>query len=137
MPTDLTRHDPAVEAFCGEWPVYAKAVDHDYFSHRAAAEVLHRFLAAEFDRPFRFLDLACGAARLAVAALHGTRVCHYRGIDLSEPARAAAREAVQSLPCPAELVRADLVDAVRGETADVIWVGLSVHHLRTLDKVVM
>lgn len=128
---------PAAGGFGPLWPVYRKAVDHDYFAHRAVAGVLHRVLAGEVGRPFRFLDLACGDARTAAAALRGTPVLHYRGVDLSDAALADARQTVEALPCPAELDRADFVAAVRGlppGSADVAWVGLSLHHLRTPDK---
>ncbi|MBX9580101.1 MAG: class I SAM-dependent methyltransferase [Gemmataceae bacterium] len=129
--------DRAVADFGRMWEVYSKAVDHDYFSHRAVAAELHRVLADEVGRPFRFLDLACGDARTAVAALPGTPVARYHGVDLSEPALAAARAAVAALPCPAELERADFVAAVRdlpAGAADVVWIGLSLHHLQTPAK---
>jgi type II secretory ATPase GspE/PulE/Tfp pilus assembly ATPase PilB-like protein len=38
---------------------------------------LHRILVDEVDRPFRFLDIACGDASATVDALKGTRVAHY------------------------------------------------------------
>jgi SAM-dependent methyltransferase len=98
-------------------------------------EVLHRVLEA-LDRPFRFLDLACGDARTTVAALCDTRVSHYHGIDLSAPALELARQSVAALACPAELEQADFVEALRnrGVRADVVWIGLSLHHLETPDK---
>ena len=127
----------AADDFVPLWPVYRKAVDHDYFAHRAVAGVLHRVLAEEVGRPFRFLDLACGDARTAVAALRGTAVAHYHGVDTSGPALNEAREAVKALPCPAELEQADFGAAVRGlppGAADMAWVGLSLHHLQAPDK---
>lgn len=143
MPDRPTPADPRAapmnDQFSPLWPVYAKAVEHDYFAHRGAGRVLHRVLADEVGRPFRFLDLACGDARTAVAALRGTAVAHYRGVDLSAPALAAAAEAVRDLPCPAELVQADMAAAVAGlaGAADVAWVGLSLHHLPTPDKLAL
>lgn len=127
---------PAEVAFTSLWPVYSKAVDHDYFHHRAVGRVLHRILATEVGRPFRFLDLACGDARTTTAALVGTPVAHYHGVDLSEVALAAARQTVAALPCPADLTQADFTAAVAelAGSADVTWVGLSAHHLRTADK---
>ena len=67
--------------------------------------MLHRELVTGVNQPFRFLDLACGDARLTVAALQGTPVIHYHGIDLSAPALAMARQTVKSLACPAESSR--------------------------------
>jgi SAM-dependent methyltransferase len=135
-PTAPVPDERAMDEFRHLWHVYAKAVDHDYFSHREVGRVLHRVLAGEVGRPFRFLDLACGDARTAVAALRDTPVAHYHGVDLSEPALELAREVVKDLPCPVELEQADFVAAMRDrrEPADVVWIGLSLHHLRTAGK---
>jgi methylase of polypeptide subunit release factors len=70
---------------------YSKLVDNDYLAHQAVRKVLHRVLLEQVNRPFRFLDLACGDASLTVAALQGTPVIHYHGIDLSAPALELAR----------------------------------------------
>jgi SAM-dependent methyltransferase len=101
--------------------------------------VLHRELVEAVNRPFRFLDLACGDASMTVAALQGTAVIHYHGIDLSAPALALARQTVAALPCPVELEQGDFVAAMRArpEPADVVWIGLSLHHLQTPDKQVL
>ena len=94
--------EQAMQTFRHQREVYSKVVDNDYFSHQAVGAVLHRELVAEVNRPFRFLDLACGDARLTVAALQGTPVIHYHGIDLSAPALALARQTVAggSDSCP-------------------------------------
>jgi SAM-dependent methyltransferase len=144
---NILRHAPAspvvdeqaMQTFRHEWQVYSKLVDHDYLAHQAVQGVLHRVLVEQVKRPFRFLDLACGDARLTVAALRGTPVVHYHGIDLSAPALALARKTVEALSCPAELEQADYVWAMRArpEPADVVWVGLSLHHLQTADKEVL
>jgi SAM-dependent methyltransferase len=144
---NILRHAPAapvldeqaMQAFRHQWQAYRKLVDCDYLSHQAVGAVLHRVLVEQVHRPFRFLDLACGDASLTVAALRGTPVIHYHGIDLSAPALALARETVEALPCPVELELADYVAAMRQrpEPADVAWIGLSLHHLQTLDKEVL
>src|SRR6516165_9126466 len=128
--------EQAMEAFRHQWQIYSKVVDNDYLSHQAVHAVLHRELVRDVNRPFRFLDLACGDARLTVAALQGTRVIHYHGIDLSEPALGMARQTVESLACPAELEQEDFVTAMRDrpEPADVVWIGLALHHLQTAAK---
>jgi SAM-dependent methyltransferase len=135
-PTAPVADEPALRAFRQQWQVYRKLVDGDYLSHRAVGAVLHRVFVEEVGRPFRFLDLACGDAGTTVAALRDTPVAHYRGIDLSAPALELARREVAALPCPAELEMADFATALRGrpDSADVAWVGLSVHHLQTADK---
>jgi SAM-dependent methyltransferase len=94
---------------------------------------LHRLLIDEAPRPFRFLDLGCGDATASVA---GTPVAAYHGIDLSQPALDLAREAVGELGCPVTLERRDFVAALRDWTApvDVVWIGQSLHHLRSAGK---
>jgi SAM-dependent methyltransferase len=131
--------EQAMQTFRHQWQVYSKLVDNDYLSHQAVRAVLQRELVAEVNRPFRFLDLACGDARLTVAALQGTPVIHYHGIDLSAPALALARQMVEALACPVELEQGDFVSAMRGrpEPADVVWIGLALHHLQTPDKQVL
>ena len=42
--------------------------------------------ATSVAKPFAFLDIACGDAGQMKQALTGTKVGHYHGIDLSEPA---------------------------------------------------
>ena len=144
---NFVRHEPvsavvdeqAMQAFRHQWQMYSKLVDNDYLAHQAVRAVLHRQLVTEVNHPFRFLDLACGDARLTVAALQGTPVIHYHGIDLSAPALALARQTVATLTCPAELELGDFVSAMRErpEPADVVWIGLSLHHLQTPDKLVL
>jgi len=87
-------------------------------------------------QPFRFLDIACGDARATVDALKGTRVAHYHGIDLSQAALDLASKALEALACPVTLDHRDFVEALRDrpEPVDVAWIGLSLHHLLTPDK---
>jgi len=137
--TSPVLDEQAMEAFRHQWQIYSKVVDNNYLSHQDVQAVLHRELMTDVNRPFRFLDLACGDARLTVAALQGTRVIHYHGIDLSAPALAMARQTVETLVCPAELEEADFVSAMRSrrEPTDVVWIGLALHHLQTPDKGVL
>src|SRR5262245_65577407 len=120
-PTSPVMDEESMQAFRHQWQIYSKVVDTDYLSHQAVQAVLHQELVTDVNRPFRFLDLACGDARLTVAALQGTRVIHYHGIDLSAPALAMARQTVKTLACPAKLEEQDFVTAMRDrpEPADV------------------
>jgi SAM-dependent methyltransferase len=122
--------------FQAEWQTYRKVVEENYFFHHEACATLHRVLVEEVASPFRFLDVACGDASATAPALAGTKVSHYRGIDLSEAALALARQALNALPCPVTLERRDFVNALhdRSLSADVAWIGLSLHHLRTAEK---
>jgi SAM-dependent methyltransferase len=67
----------------------------NYCSHREVYGRLRRVLIEEIERPFRFLDLACGDA-----------------------------------------IEADFAEALEAwqEPVDVIWIGLSLHHLRAPAK---
>src|SRR5262249_20920049 len=137
--TSPVMDEEAMQAFRHQWQIYSKVVDNDYLSHQAVQAILHRELVTDVNRPFRFLDLACGDARLTVAALQATRVIHYHGIDLSAPALDMARQTVETLACQVELEEADFVSAMRArpEPADVVWIGLALHHLQTSDKGVL
>ena len=144
---NIRQHDVAApildaaaeEQFAKAWGTYQKIVDHDYAGHREVYGILHRILAHEMPGPFRFLDLACGDARGVVGALAGTRVCHYHGVDLSRPALDLAARALEALDCPVELDQRDFVAAMadRPEPADLVWIGLSLHHLESPDKEVI
>jgi ubiquinone/menaquinone biosynthesis C-methylase UbiE len=123
--------DDASQPFREQWQVYQKVVDNNYLAHREVRGVLHRQLTEAVGRPFRFLDLACGDASMTVAALEGTPVREYEGIDVSAAALAMAKKIVASLSCPTRLEQHDFVAAMRERTepADVVYVGLSLHHL--------
>lgn len=125
-----------MELFRRQWEIYEKFVTHDYLSSMQAYGHLHRRLMDMAARPFRFLDLACGDARGIVEALKGTRVAHYHGVDLAPPALDMARTNLEALPCEVVLEHGDFIEAMRErpEPADVVWIGLSLHHLDTPGK---
>lgn len=127
--------DAAMVQFQKQWTAYQKLVDCDCLAHRAAGAVLHGVLAA-IDTPFTFLDIACGDASLTRRALEGTKVSHYHGIDLAEPAIELAAAMLEGQPYEVDLDHQDFVAAIeeRPEPADVAWCGLSIHHLVTPDK---
>jgi hypothetical protein len=72
-----------------------------------------------------------GEARLA-----GTRVSHYHGIDLSDPAIGLAAKVLDGVPYRVDLDHQNFVSALeqRPEPADIAWCGLSIHHLVTAEK---
>eukprot|EP01022_Parablepharisma_sp_SALTPOND_P013635 TRINITY_DN18304_c0_g1_i1.p10 TRINITY_DN18304_c0_g1~~TRINITY_DN18304_c0_g1_i1.p10 ORF type:complete len:248 (-),score=94.63 TRINITY_DN18304_c0_g1_i1:1747-2490(-) len=122
----------ALEEFQQQWHAYQKLVDSDLLAHHEVYGMLHQVLQEHFgDRPFNFLELACGDAGSTVQALTGTSVAHYHGLDLSEPALELARRNLERLSCPVELEERDFISAMRSrpEPAEVVWVGLSLHHL--------
>jgi SAM-dependent methyltransferase len=130
------QHEPSQAVFQQDWQVYRTVVDENYLFHREAYACLHQILVAEVTDPFRFLDIACGDATASVDALLGTPIAHYYGIDLSAAALDLARQTLAVLACPVTIEQADFVEALREWSApvDVVWIGLSLHHLRTLEK---
>ena len=70
------------------------------------------------------------------AALRGTKVRHYHGIDLSKPALELAAANLAGMPFEVDLDHRDFVEAMmrRPEHADAAWCSLSIHHLSTDDK---
>ena len=70
------------------------------------------------------------------SALSGTKVRHYQGIDLSQPALDLAAANLAGAPLEVDLDHRDFVEAMmrRPEHADAAWCSLSIHHLATDDK---
>jgi SAM-dependent methyltransferase len=124
--------DEAAEVeFAQQWQTYRKLVDNNDVFHLEAYATLHRILVDEVAGPFRFLDLACGDARGIVEMLKTTKVAHYHGVDLSRPVLDLARVALEALACPGR-ARSARLHRRHGppEPADVVWIGLSLHHLQ-------
>ena len=128
--------ETALEQFQKQWATYQKLVDADALSPRVVAGILHDALAGAFARPFAYLDIACGDAGQMSRALAGTKIRHYHGIDLSEPALELAAKNLADVPFEVELDHRDFVEALtrRPEPADAAWCGLSIHHLSTDGK---
>jgi SAM-dependent methyltransferase len=134
--SDETIEDPPARLFQRQWSTYCKMIDNNYLFHREAYNRLHKMLVDEFPAPFRFLDIACGDASASVAALQGTQVARYQGIDLSEAALRIAAKNLAGLKCKVDLHEVDLAEALRhwDEHVDVAWIGLSLHHFRAPEK---
>ncbi|MGA1123098.1 MAG: class I SAM-dependent methyltransferase [Chthoniobacterales bacterium] len=125
----------AVHAFFSQWEIYRLCIEHNTLHHREVGEILRRELLARTE-PFTFLDLACGDADLTAAALQETKVSAYVGVDFSAPALALAADKIAELGCPRTLHEADFTDFLRDnkESFDVIYLGLSLHHLERETK---
>ena len=80
--------------------------------------------------------VACGDAGAIAAMLKGTAIGGYVGIDLSEASPRLAARALEDLPCLVELRCGDFAEAMAkwSEPVDVIWIGMSLHHLATEGK---
>jgi SAM-dependent methyltransferase len=126
----------ALAQFQEQWATYRKLVESDCLSHQQIGAILHATLNETFNSPFNFLDIACGDTSVMRNALAGTRIRHYHGIDLSQPALELAAANLAALPCAIDLDHRDFVEAMlrRPEPADAAWCSLSVHHLATDDK---
>jgi SAM-dependent methyltransferase len=118
------------------WDTYGKVVAANYMFHREIGEAAQAALRAQFGaRPFSVLDLGCGDAATFAPLLQGFALKSYRGADLSEAALTLAAKNLSRLPCPVELVQADLMDALAAAgTHDLIHVSFALHHLSTERK---
>ena len=126
----------ALNQFQQQWATYGKLVSENSLSHREVTGILHTTLVDEFALPFNFLDIACGDASIMPEALLDVPVRHYHGIDLSQPALELAAANLDELPCEVDLDHRDFYEALtsRTEHADVAWCSLSIHHLKTGNK---
>ena len=116
-PTGEAPSDAAT-IFQQEWRIYRKMVEGDYLFHSAAYAALRRVLIEEAPQPFRFLDLACGDASASAAALAGTGIARYWGVDLSEAALALARDPLGSLSCSVSLRKGEFQAELTGSEID-------------------
>ncbi len=134
--TNHTSGEITSELFRLHWGMYRKILRDDYMSHTHAYGKLRDVLNGEIDRPFTFADLAYGDAYASSRYLKDTKVAKYIGIDLSESALGLAREETKRLDCETRFVTADFEDFDRfmDTPPDVVWVGLSLHHLDTDEK---
>lgn len=131
-----TADASTIAMFQQDWNIYRKMVENNFLFHREAYGQLRRHLIEEVDRPFRFLDIACGDAGSSAEALRGTKVAGYHGIDFSALALELADKALLNLGCRVLLEQRDFLGALSGRTnlADVAWIGLSLHHLQGDEK---
>ncbi len=140
LPTQMQKPNvqpncDASDLFQKEWSTYRKMVDNNYLFHAEACHWLHGILA-ERASPFHMLDIACGDAGTTVKALEGTSIAKYTGMDLSLPALEIARNNLHVLNCPVELLHAEFSQALENwnDPIDIVWIGLSLHHFRSPQK---
>jgi Methyltransferase domain len=110
----------ALAQFQEQWATYRKLVEGDCLAHREVSGILRETLNDVFTSPFCFLDIACGDGSTMKAALRGTQVRHYHGIDLSQAALDLAAANLAGLPFEVDLDHRDFVEAMkrRPEHAD-------------------
>jgi methylase of polypeptide subunit release factors len=102
----------ALGQFQEQWATYRKLVESDCLAHREVSGILRETLNDVFTSPFCFLDIACGDASTMKAALRGTQVRHYHGIDLSQAALELAADNLAELPFEVDLDHRDFVEAM-------------------------
>ena len=127
-----------VRQFFDQWHLYKKVVAFNYLHHREAYAALAGALD-RFDKPFRFLDLGAGDAAWTSQVLQGRPLRRYEAVDLSPVALDLARKNFARTDCEALFTVGDFCDALRSgsDVEDVIFIGLSFHHLPLADKRVM
>jgi len=120
----------AVRQFFDQWNIYRKIVAANYLHHDEAYAAIRQALEAKAE-PFSFLDLGSGDASATSGVLPRDRVRSYEAVDISGVALDLARENTAGLGCERRFAQADFFAylAAREEPCDVIFVGLSVHHL--------
>jgi cyclopropane fatty-acyl-phospholipid synthase-like methyltransferase len=125
-----------VEAVFRQWQLYAKLEEHNYLYHREVYSRLGQFLS-RISRPFTLLDLGCGDAGFMAKALAGTTISRYTGVDLARMALTLAEKNLALLQCEHILMEKDFYEVVSEAEikAEVIWIGLSFHHLPQPQKV--
>jgi ubiquinone/menaquinone biosynthesis C-methylase UbiE len=107
-----TEANASQELFTQEWHVYRKMVDNDYLFHAGAYRHLRQLLIEDFDRPFFFLDIACGDAGMSIKALEGTKIAGYHGVDISRQALDIAEQNLAALGCSIKLEQRNYVEAL-------------------------
>ncbi|MFM7318877.1 MAG: class I SAM-dependent methyltransferase [Isosphaeraceae bacterium] len=119
--------------FTTGWKAYQAILDHDCLWHSMAERELNRALLEKFgtEKPFSFLDLACGDARSTSKVLAEFPNCHYTGVDSSHEALNKAKSFVSLIGNDARLVLSDYLEylATTGQRFDCIYSGLVAHHL--------
>jgi SAM-dependent methyltransferase len=124
------------EDFFDHWATYQKAMDLNYLAHREVYARLELFIGGHLQQPFSLFDLGCGDAGFISRVLGRACVARYHGVDLSAPAVEKAKKNMAAVPCKSLFTVADFSIFVREshEHADLIWIGLSVHHLELAGK---
>ncbi|MGO4438168.1 class I SAM-dependent methyltransferase [Rhizobium sp. RAF56] len=133
---EAAASDESQAMFNRQLATYRKIVGANLMFHREIYGLLNDVLSRDMARPFRFLDIACGDASASSRMLQESPVAHYYGIDLSPDSLQLASAATAILKCPAELRCCDFADAMATWTdpVDVIWIGMSLHHLQADGK---
>lgn len=119
--------------FVDQWSLYRKVVDADFMEHRRFRAAIHQVLAGR-STPFDVLDLGCGDGSNLAAALEGTRVRAWEGVDLSPAALESARQTMSGRPWTATVRQGDLGARLAESLPGVVFSSYALHHLATEQK---
>lgn len=119
--------------FTTGWKAYQAILEHDCLWHSIAEQELKTELLQSFglNRPFHFLDLACGDSRFTTKVLADFPKCQYTGVDSSPEALRQASQFVEKIAGQHELIAQDYLAFLRHTEMqyDCIYSGLVAHHL--------
>ena len=124
------QNESEVRQFFAQWEIYQTLMEQNYFSHREVGQILHERLRVP-PPGFSFMDLGAGDAAFSSRFLTGLPLGAYEAVDLAEPALERARIHCRVLSCPCRFTLGSFVEEIpkRKAEADVIYIGLSLHHL--------
>jgi len=124
-----------VRQFFDQWHLYKKVVGLDYLNHRGTFAAIGKALDG-FAAPFSFLDLGAGDAEWTTRVLASRRLASYEAVDISSVALGLAEKNAEALACEKRFTQADFFSFVQNTTTprDVVFIGLSLHHLLLEDK---
>ncbi len=126
----------AVRAFFDQWHIFQKVIDNNYLFHRETENVLKDYLARHYAGKISFADLGCGDAQIITRVLSGIELANYAAVDLSDIALKIAEENTRHLSGEKMYLCNDFLGSLEALKfrPNVIWIGLSFHHLQTEDK---
>jgi SAM-dependent methyltransferase len=129
------RDPDSIREFFNGWALYRRIVDHDYLCHQSTKQALGEWLD-RFGQPFSFLDLGCGDAAFSAGVLTGRTLTSYTGVDISPVALDLAAQNTRQIKAPCSLKVGDFLTEISAlqEVYDIIYIGLSLHHLRHSEK---
>lgn len=133
MPSSADFHhdSDSLQAFFEQWQIYKKVVDANYMSHRQAYAAIADTLPST---PFSFLDLGAGDACWTSRTLENRPLTRYQAIDLSRPALDLAKANTERLSGEKTFVQGDFVLKLPAQAFDVVFIGMSLHHLPLEEK---
>jgi ubiquinone/menaquinone biosynthesis C-methylase UbiE len=129
------QNESEVRQFFAQWEIYQTLMERNYFSHREVGQILHEKLGG-LAPGFSLMDLGAGDAAFSSRFLTGLPLGSYEAVDLSEPALEGARVHCRVLPCSRRFTLGSFVEEIprRPAATDVIYIGLSLHHLPRAQK---